>query len=79
MIEQRKKFIAKGIKIEFVGEVQVDNSAKDWVVNGHIQLVYISPENLLYNSRYRNMLSSPVYEEKLICVAVDEAHCVQTW
>ena len=79
IIEQRKKFTAKGIKTEFVGEAQVDNSAKDRVVNGQVQLVYISPKNLLYNSRYRNMLSSPVYEEKLICVSVDEAHFVQTW
>jgi len=50
MIEQRKKFTAKGIETEFVGEVQVDKSAKDRVVKGQVQLVYISPENLLYNS-----------------------------
>ena len=61
IIEQRKKFTAKGVKTEFVGEAQIDNSAKDCVVKGQVQLVYISPENLLYNSRYRSMLSSPVY------------------
>jgi len=79
MIDQKQKFTAWGIKIEFLGEVQVDRSATHQVLKGKIQLVFISPENLLYNMRYRSMLSSPVYEDKLVCVAVDEAHCVQTW
>ena len=37
IIEQKKKFAAKGIKTEFAGEAQVDNSAKDRVVKGKVQ------------------------------------------
>ena len=37
MIEQKKKFAAQDIKTEFVGEVQVDNSAKERVVKGQVQ------------------------------------------
>ena len=79
MIDQRQKFTAWGINTEFLGEAQTDRSVTEQVIKGEIQLIFISPENLLYNRRYRNMLSSPVYENRLVCVAVDEAHCVQTW
>ena len=82
MIEQRKKFTAKGIKTEFVGEAQIDNSAKDRVVNGQVQLLYISPENLLYNSRYWNMLSSPVYKKTYLCFCWQGSLCadlVSNW
>ena len=79
MQEQKAKFCAMGINAEFVGEAQTDPSAKVRVMNGEVQLVLISPENILCNCNYRNMMLSAVYKEKLIGVAVDEAHCVKTW
>ena len=50
---------------EFAGEAQSDHSACNRVVNGEIQLVYISPESLLENRRHRNILLSPAYAEML--------------
>ncbi len=48
-------------------------------LKGEYQLVYISPENLINNPRYRKMLLRQVYKENLVALVIDEAHCVQTW
>jgi len=79
MQEKKTKFCALGISTEYVGEAQTDPSAQARVINGEVHLVLISPENILCNCHYRNMMLSAVYKEKLIGVAVDEAHCVKTW
>ena len=79
MMEQKDKFTAMGISAEYVGESQTDHAARTRVVCGEVDLVFISPESIICNPKYRNMLLTPVYRKKLIAVAVDEAHCVKTW
>ena len=49
------------------------------IVAGDYQLVYLSPESLLYDENLRNMLCSKVYIDNLVALAVDEAHCIDTW
>lgn len=49
------------------------------VVDGKAQLIYISPEALLSNAKYREMLLSRVYRENLAAFVVDEAHTVKRW
>ena len=61
MQEQAQKFTAAGIKSGFVGETQKDPIVQQKVLNGDLDLVCISPENLINNSRYRNMLLSQEY------------------
>jgi bloom syndrome protein len=79
MMDQKEKFSLKGITTDFVGEDQMDEDVISKVLNGEIQLLYISPESLICNRLYRNMLLSPVYKERLVALAVDEAHCVKMW
>ena len=79
MVDQREKLKAKNVNVEFIGEAQMDYSVKDKVIQGKIELVFISPESILCNSNYRNMLRSSVYKHNLVAIAVDEAHCVKTW
>ena len=79
MIDQQQKFVMKGIKAEFVGEAQTDQAAISRVMKGELQLLYISPENILNSRRYRSMLLSPRYAEKLVVLVIDEAHCIMTW
>lgn len=79
MMDQKEKFTSLSLRVEFVGRVQTDKTASRRVINGEVQLVYISPENILCNPKYRQMLMSAVYKENLIGIAVDEAHCVKTW
>ena len=43
------------------------------------QLVFVSPEVLLTDLHWRDMLMSPVYQENLVAFVVDEAHCVTKW
>ena len=52
MMDQQEKFTLKGIRAEFVGEAQTDQA----VIWGDLQLLYISPENLLNNKKVRSML-----------------------
>ena len=79
MMDQRNKFTLRDIKTEFVGDAQRCEQAVEAVINGQVQLVYISPESLLQNRRYQNMLKSAKYQERMIAFVVDEAHCVKFW
>ena len=62
MMDQKAKYSPKGLKVEFVGEAQTDMS----VLNGEVQLVFITPENQLDNKTYREMLLT-VLSEKPSC------------
>ena len=62
MIDQRNKFMPRGISTEFVGASQVDKMAISSVMKGEVQLIYISPECLITNKMYRRMLQSNVYQ-----------------
>lgn len=79
MLDQQSKFVPRGLQAEFVGEMQTDMLSKDKVIRGQVQLLFITPENLIENRRYRKMLLSEVYQQKLVAIVVDEAHCVKTW
>ena len=79
MVDQQQKFADKGIKAEFVGEAQTDEAVITRVLQGDLQLLYISPENLLNNPKFRSMLLTHKYKDNLVALAVDEAHCVKTW
>jgi bloom syndrome protein len=79
MMEQRAKFTVRGISTDFVGELQQDVDAMEGVKKGNIQLLFISPESLLSNPQWREMLLSPVYQKNLVALIVDEAHCVTQW
>ena len=55
----------------------IDDS--DGIMQGNYQLLYASPESVLRVDKWRNMLGSSVYQENLMGVAIDEAHCICTW
>ena len=79
MIDQRKKYTPSGLAAEFVGGVQEDSGVLDKIEKGCYQLVYISPESLLRENRWREMLRSDVYQKNMVAFCVDEAHCVKKW
>ena len=66
-------------KAAFVGGDQTDEGVNAGVERGDYQLVYMSPESVLAVLRWRKMFSSTVYQENLMAMAVDEAHCVDKW
>ena len=79
MMDQKNKFAPKGIETEFVGEAQTNQKSISNVVNGKVQLVFISPESIISNPLFRGMLTNSIYKDKLVALVVDEAHCVKTW
>ena len=79
MLEQRNKFTMQGVSCEFVGELLQDVESMTNVRKGLVQLLFISPESLLSNPRWREMLLLPVYQEKVVALIVDEAHCIAMW
>ncbi len=79
MMDQTAKFSPQGLTTEIVCEGQADDKATKQVLSRLAQLVYISPESIINNSRFRNMLLSERYKEKLVALVIDEAHCVRTW
>lgn len=79
MMDQSTKYNSCGLKAEFIGSTQTNALSKSKVLKGEVQLVFATPEVIIQNTTYRNMLLSPHYKERLVCVAVDEAHCVKVW
>jgi ATP-dependent DNA helicase RecQ len=66
-------------KVSAVYAGKADDKLEADICSGKYQLVYFSPESLLLESRWRDMLQSPTYCERLVGLAVDEAHCVKKW
>ena len=76
MLDQRAKFSPRGLRVEFVRELQSDPQVLQNIQAGKFQLVFVSPESLLTNPIWREMVRSLVYQENLVAL-VDKAHCVK--
>ena len=79
MMDQHSKYSPRGLCTEFIGEAQNDTKARQRVLDGEAHLIFITPESIMQNKANRDMLPSPPYQEKLVALVVDEAHCVKTW
>jgi superfamily II DNA helicase RecQ len=77
MKDQVKQMTERNMRTIYVGDV--DSETENEVCDGKYQLVYLSPEALLTNMTWRDMLQSPVYQQNLVALVVDEAHCVKKW
>ena len=62
-----------------MGKDQKNEEVKDRVERGEYSLVFMSPEAMLTVLRWSEMFHSDVYQECMICLAVDEAHCIRMW
>ena len=76
MKDQVKAMVEMNISAVYVGEPEL---SMDEVYEGKYQLVFISPEALLADETWREMLHSPIYQERLVAFVVYEAHCVKKW
>ena len=79
VLEQREKYSMKGICCEFVRELQQHIEAFASIQKGKAQLLFISPEFMLSNPQWRDMLLLPVYQKNVVALIVDEAHCIVIW
>jgi len=78
MMDQKRILSEKGLSVEYVGEGVTPDNLDD-ALKGKVQLVYVSPESLLGNTKIRKMLLNSVYTRNLVGFVVDEAHCVKMW
>jgi len=51
----------------------------DGVSSGIYQLIFFTPEALLNHKRWRNLLHTEPYIQRLWVVVIDEAHTVIKW
>ena len=69
-------FGRKGLTAIYVN----DEDSKLSLLSGTLaQLIYVSPETLLTDREFRDILESPVIQESIKVLIVDEAHCVKKW
>ena len=78
MIDQRDKFNHMGLSAEYIGELHEPMILAN-VKEGKYQLLFVSPESLMRNSLWREVLSSKLYKQSLVAFVVDEAHCIKYW
>ena len=77
MKDQVKSLCERGVKAVHVD--CPDDRVLAEIHQGVYQLLFFSPEQLLGNLEWRDMLLSPVYVNNLVGFVVDEAHCVKKW
>ena len=77
MKDQVRQMTERNVSAVCVGDAE--STTETQVCEGQFQLVYISPEALLTNPTWRDMLQSSVYHSNLVSLIVDEAHCVKKW
>ena len=63
----------------YVGEASNNDDKIAQIHDGKFQVVLFSPELLLTDETWRDMLQSPVNKEHLVGFIVDEAHGVKKW
>jgi len=77
LMEDQKSYLRGiGLKAASIGDNKEEN---DKIERGEFNIVFTSPESLLGNPRWRNMLNNSFYKENLIGITVDEAHCISHW
>ena len=57
----------------------MDEVVESEIIGGQFSIIYISPELLLRKAKWREMLRSALFQERLVGFIVDEAHCVKKW
>ena len=70
---------SRGIRAAYVGSDQDSRDIREGVKEGAYQIVVFTPETILCSPLWRDLLTAKVYQDRLVCVAVDEAHCVIKW
>ena len=76
MEEQVKMLTKRGISAAYAGQ---DPATDEAIATGQVSIVYGSPETLVGNAKWRNILQNDVFRQRLVGLAVDEVHTVVQW
>ena len=73
------RFKEKGISSAYITGDQHNEDVLSGVTNGKFKLVYFTPEILLLNKKWRELMMTDIYAKNLRALVVDEAHTVKKW
>eukprot|EP00794_Sanderia_malayensis_P017127 gene17127-18848_t len=91
---QLAPYISKELELSAIMEIQVnqlkkagisacflhvDTTDKQELMQGNFSIVFGTPEAWLESKEWQEMLRSKVYQERLLLLVADEAHCVPNW
>ena len=85
MKDQVHSLETKGIKSVFVTKDTAkdsesgDSSFEQQLYEGSFQVVFFSPEALLCNDTWRELLQTSIYQKNVVAFVIDEAHLVKKW
>ena len=57
----------------------MDDTILDDATHGRYQLIFITPEMMINSKKWRRVIETNVYTERLKALVIDEAHCVKKW
>ena len=69
----------KGLPTACVTGENTDEKVMLGVQRGDYCLVFFTPELLITNRKWRNVLTNDNYTARLRGFIIDEAHCIQKW
>ena len=72
-----KQFNEKGLTAVCISQ-DIKDDVKRGVISGNYQIVFFTPEAIL-SSKWRRLLLTSHYQDKLIAFVIDEAHTVFKW
>ncbi|KAA1066967.1 ATP-dependent DNA helicase sgs1 [Puccinia graminis f. sp. tritici] len=76
---QVEEKIAAGYTAINLTQLNFNQQTADEVKNGVYNFVYLSPEIFLNNKAFEEMYLTPIFQQKLVLVVVDEAHMIYSW
>ena len=75
--DQVASFQKKGVKAVHIKPSNSETLLS--VMAADFQLIFISPETLLTDHEWRDVLQSPLFQKNLVGLVIDEAYCVKKW
>ena len=81
MKDQIHSLQTKGIKSTFVTKdlADSDDTVEQALYEGSYQIIFFSPEALLCDDTWRDMMQTQVYKENVVAFVIDEAHLIKKW
>ena len=56
-----------------------DDADENAIINGEFSIVFASPESIVKNQKWREMLRGKIYQKNLFGIVTDEVHVIPKW
>ena len=80
MNDQVRSLTDKGVSaVVAKSGTEMEEDIKTSIVAGKFQIIFTTPELLVTNKEWIDVFRSPSLNQRLVCLVIDEAHCVKKW